>query len=190
MNPNESASGGTDVTLTTGRLILRRFTMADVPRVAVICSAPELQRATFLPRPYTVENAADWIGGQEAAWREERDFVFAVVEKESGRLIGAANVLFARAARRADIGYWLAVESWGQGYTTEAMRAILTWFCREKCVHKICGTYLGYNIRSGRVMEKLGLVREAVRPEHIYQDGIYHDLVCCGKILPDGTYPG
>ena len=56
----------------------------------------------------------------------------------------------------AELGYWIAEEYWGNGYATESSKALIEHAFNDLDVKTIYATYRTENIRSKRVLEKLG----------------------------------
>lgn len=169
----------------TPRLILRRFTPDDAPRVAQICNDEHIYRSTLsLPHPYPLECAQTWIAAQDALFAQERQYDFAVIEKASGTLCGSVSVSHDQAHRHGELGYWIAHECWNHGYATEAARALIDFCLREKGYHRVYARHFASNPASGRVMQKLGMTREGVQKEHLCKAGRWEDVVLYGLTVP------
>ena len=77
--------------------------------------------------------------------------------------------------RRGEIGYLLDLRYWGRGYATEAARAVLDFGFRELDLHRVYATCRPANVASIRVMEKLGMRREAHFRQHRWMKGAWQD---------------
>ncbi len=62
---------------------------------------------------------------------------------------------------RVFIGYVIAEEQWGNGYTTEAARTILAWLLQQEEIFRIWALSDAENIGSIRILEKIGMIKEA-----------------------------
>jgi RimJ/RimL family protein N-acetyltransferase len=60
-----------------------------------------------------------------------------------------------------EIGWRLAAEHWGQGYATEAARAVLAFGFEALGLEEIVSSTVPANLRSRRVMEKIGMIHDA-----------------------------
>jgi len=87
-----------------------------------------------------------------------------VKKQTPGPLVGAAGITYGRTGRKwlgsheAEIGYWIGVPYWGNGYAPEAVRALLRRAFEELGMERVwCGYYDG-NEQSRRVQEKCGFV--------------------------------
>jgi ribosomal-protein-alanine N-acetyltransferase len=98
-------------------------------------------------------------------------FEFAITRADTGKLIGGCGIRVASRARRsADMGYCLRKDTWGLGYATEAAAAILEFGFDVLGSHRIFATCDTENRASARVLEKLGMRREA----HFREDTRIH----------------
>jgi RimJ/RimL family protein N-acetyltransferase len=63
--------------------------------------------------------------------------------------------------QQVEIGYVLHPDAQGQGFATEASRALVDLAFRELDAHRVFGRIDARNLASGRVLERLGMRREA-----------------------------
>ena len=87
-----------------------------------------------------------------------------------------------RRHRRAEIGFLLSREAWGQGFALEAMRAILTYAATSGLSRLLARTHLG-NRRSDALLEKLGFEQEGLLRGHVLRDGERRDCRLFGLLL-------
>jgi len=139
----------------TERLILRPLTTADAEAEFVWCSDPEVNR--FMPyNLYT--DMAQMVKWLEYASTTEDEVHFGFVRKEDGLLIGAGSIGPDEEEKGAwAFGYNLRRDCWGQGYATEAARAMIDFAHRVHGVKVFVAKHAIANPASGRVMEKCGL---------------------------------
>jgi RimJ/RimL family protein N-acetyltransferase len=146
----------------TPRLILRELGDKDAPAVQAYAGDPEVVR--FLDwGPNTPGDTVRFLAVARAA----RDAVprtvyhLAIVLKAADRLIGGCRIEIRNAASGAgDLGYVLGRPHWGQGFTTEAIRALVGFGFEHLALHRIWATCDVRNAASARVLEKLGMTRE------------------------------
>lgn len=150
----------------TERLILRPFTAADVDSVHGYQSLEAVARyQMWEPRTRDQVKAAleKWMSQQPDC----DALAYAVVLKETGRLIGDVVLMHRdREARQAEIGYSFSPHSGGHGYATEAAAALLELGFSQLRLHRIFGRCDARNEPSWRVMERVGMRREAHFREH------------------------
>ena len=167
------------VELKTERLLLRPFELGDVDDVLAYASEPEVGHYLALPRPYTRDNAVEFVARQVLAEWSTRP-TFAIVFEE--HVVGGIGLRVDERHARAELGYALAKPQWGRGLTPEAARAVVGWGFERYALNKV-GAYADLrNRRSWRVMEKLGMTREAVLRGHAklwdeYVDDVYYGVL-------------
>jgi RimJ/RimL family protein N-acetyltransferase len=130
---------------------------ADALYDAVASSRKEL-----LPwMPWAVDPTPDGSRAQaarsEADWGEGSHYHFALVERDTGMVLGVAGFNMT-GALAPELHYWIRTDHARRGLTTEAARALIDWASRELHVHRI-GLWAGRdNAASRHVAEKLGFV--------------------------------
>jgi RimJ/RimL family protein N-acetyltransferase len=166
------------VPIETERLILRFNEEGDLDDTFAFQGRDDATRwVTFDTR--TREEVAEVLERRKP-WRTlEKDddaLIFAVVERASGRLIGEMY-FFARsmADKHAEIGYIFHPDVHGKGYATEASRAVLAIAFDHYGLHRVSAECDVRNPASYRVMEKLGMRREAHFVEHMWFKGEWSD---------------
>ncbi len=113
--------------LTVGRLYLRPWEPWDADEVFAACQDPDIQRWTTVPSPYTEADARGYVGRlSPEGWASGTAASFAVLDATTAR-VRASVALMGIADGSAEIGYWTAPDSRGQGYTAEAVGAICRW---------------------------------------------------------------
>jgi ribosomal-protein-alanine N-acetyltransferase len=164
--------------LETARLILRPFELSDSRDVQRLAGDRAIADTTLMiPHPYEDGMAEQWISTHRPGFESGEFANFAMVLRESGDLVGAIGLSFARRYDRAEVGYWVGKPYWGRGYCTEAGRAILDYGFSELNLNRIYATHFARNPASGRVMQKLGMSCEGTLRQHVKRWDRYEDLV-------------
>jgi RimJ/RimL family protein N-acetyltransferase len=136
--------------LWTARLVLRAPRLADARRVASLVSDRRIAENTArIPHPYALADAETWIGDANRL-AGEATFLIEV----GGEVIGGCGLDLR--AGGPEIGYWLGVPFWGNGYATEAAQAVIDYAFGE---HRLPALLAGARITnpaSRRVLEKCG----------------------------------
>lgn len=152
--------------LVTPRLVLRSFRPGDEEDTFAYRSVPEVVR--FIPGdPKTREQVTDLVAERATAGRidEKSPFLTLAVELD-GRVIGDVLVHFdgldGPDGTQAEIGWVFAPDVAGQGYATEAARALVDLAFGELGVRRVWAKLEPANVRSARVCERLGMRREAL----------------------------
>lgn len=137
--------------LETERLALRKPTLADVKAIAHLANDRRIAEMTRrLPFPYLQDHAVDFVNSlSETA----SDSVF-LIELDR-RPIGMVGIDW-REVDSPELGYWLGVDHWGQGFATEAARAAIDYAFDEFDIdHLISGARVA-NPSSRNILEKCG----------------------------------
>jgi RimJ/RimL family protein N-acetyltransferase len=153
--------------LQTSRLELVPVSLEDVPALFVLAQNP----ATIEDFQYTASKPEDvekWV--RQAV--EESTATWTV--RLNGQVIGLAEADIRREAI-ARLGYFMDEKQQGQGYTTEALRAVLDWVFAETPVHRAEADITPGNTASCRVVEKLGLRFEGTLRQNWFFKGQWHD---------------
>ncbi|MBO0778203.1 MAG: GNAT family N-acetyltransferase [Ktedonobacteraceae bacterium] len=145
--------------LVTERLVLREFASEDWEAVLRYQSDPLYLRYT--PREERTEADARSLVSMFLRWREELPryrYQVAIALRENGQLIGNCGIRgSASKSWEAELGYEIDSRYWGQGYASEAARAIVDFGFRELRLHRIWAHCIADNTGSARVMQKLGM---------------------------------
>ena len=150
--------------LRTERLTLRPFTPDDLAALYAIQSDEGVARWLYNdPRSLeeTRELLATKIGG--ASVRGEGEWLSAAaVLREAGELVADVSLLWASEThRQGELGFVVHPAHQGRGYATEASRPLLEFAFRTLGLHRVVGRLEPRNVGSARVLEKLGMRREA-----------------------------
>jgi RimJ/RimL family protein N-acetyltransferase len=153
-----------DSPLSDGVVLLRPWTLEDVPSIAAACAEAEIQHwLAAIPSPYTEANARDYVRSTAVAWRDERGGTFAVVELERGQAIGSIGMsVLDREQAVVEVGYWAVAAVRRRGLTTRALRLIARWLTEVVGAERVQLRADVLNIASQRVAEKAGFVLEGV----------------------------
>jgi RimJ/RimL family protein N-acetyltransferase len=145
----------TSTPLQTPRLVLRPITLADWSAIHGYMSDPAVTR--WLPEG-PLDEAQSQAFARKNAGRSAK--ALAVIERESGRLVGhmVFHPWFVRATH--EIGWVIDAKRHGRGYATEAARTLMDFAFGALGCHRVIATCQPQNVASWRVMEKLGMRRE------------------------------
>ncbi|MCY4530209.1 MAG: GNAT family N-acetyltransferase [Chloroflexi bacterium] len=146
-------------TLETERLTLRRFRLTDVDDVIAFANDEEWQRYLPLPYPYERVHGEQFVAESFLKdWKSKP--AFAVVLDDM--VIGEINLSIDKRRQTAGMGYGIARQHWGNGYATEAARAVVAWAFEALCIAKVYAYANVDNSQSWRVMERIGMIREGL----------------------------
>jgi RimJ/RimL family protein N-acetyltransferase len=145
--------------LRTDRLLLRRWRPEDLEPFAALNADPRV--VEFLPGPLSREESDQRAARIEAHFAEYGFGVWAVeipgVVPFAG-FVGLSVTRFeARFTPCVEVGWRLAAQYWGRGYATEGAKAALDFGFNELKLDEIVSFTVPDNVRSRRVMEKIGM---------------------------------
>ena len=137
--------------LETERLTLRRPTFADVKAIARLANDRRIAENTRrLPHPYSADHAIAFL---RATANEDRETVFLIENNHTP--IGVVG-LDRSQPDAPELGYWLGVAHWGQGFATEAARAAIDFAFEEFDIEQLMSGARVANPASRNILEKCG----------------------------------
>jgi RimJ/RimL family protein N-acetyltransferase len=145
----------------TQRLVLRRFTMADVDNLVRLDADPGVMHFITGGIPTAREEIENEILPAFLAYYErfEGYGFWAAIEKPTGQFLGWFHFRPREGASpdEAELGYRLRKSAWGKGYATEGSRVLIRKGFTEFGVRRVVAETMAVNLASRRVMEKAGL---------------------------------
>jgi RimJ/RimL family protein N-acetyltransferase len=149
-----------DKVIATARLVLRPLRAGDDARIfALFANWSVVRFLSSPPWPYTPEDARAFVNS-----RLNGDAIGGAITLE-GTLIGITDVIVKPASvvqreRGYSLGYWLGEPYWGNGFMTEAARALLTHVFARIPDDTIYSGAFAENAASLRIQDKLGFARD------------------------------
>ncbi|WP_410648193.1 GNAT family N-acetyltransferase [Amycolatopsis sp. cmx-4-54] len=116
----------------------------------------------------------DAIDRADAVPRTE--YYLAITRLDEDELIGTCRIAFS-GVKAAKLGYATAADHWKRGYTTDAVRTILTFAFERLELHRITAAIGPDNHASQAVVKRLGFTREGVLRDHVFTNGSWRDSV-------------
>ena len=169
--------------LRTPRLVLRAFTRADIDTVTRLAGDREIAVNTLnIPHPYKHRHAIEWIDSHVGQLHRYEAATFAVTRSSDQVVMGAAGLILDAEHRSGELGYWIGTPYWGQGFATEAARAVVEWGFEELDLHRVHASHFPRNPASGNVLRKLGMRNEGRLREHVLKWGEFLDIEMYGLL--------
>lgn len=155
--------------LETERCILRAITPDDAAAIFRIMSDPQVTRYLGRQPMTSMEEAVQRTRMYRTTFEEQAGIPWAVASRAHGQVMGTCVFWnLNRAHFRAEVGYILGSDWWGQGLIPEAVSAMLTFGFTTMGLHSVEAQLAPENMASRRVLEKLGFAQEAHFRENYY----------------------
>ncbi|MCL2611120.1 MAG: GNAT family N-acetyltransferase [Defluviitaleaceae bacterium] len=153
-------------------IILRKYTEADIEGILEFGSDAKTLEHLDWEGLSTIEEAKDNL--YNYYWSSPG--IYAIEIKGTQGTIGTIDIRVKTDNHSASCGYVLNRKHWGKGYMPQALGAILKLLFEEIEINKFEIQFYGGNEKSGRVMEKNGLVLEGVLKQSKFLKGKYRDV--------------
>jgi RimJ/RimL family protein N-acetyltransferase len=143
----------------TERLLLRRWKPCDRVPFAALNADPRVNE--FLPGPLTREQSDEFAMRIDANFGCHGFGLWAVEVRNVAPFVGFIGLAVPRFEAAftpcVEIGWRLSADHWGRGYATEGAKAALAFGFKAIGLHEIVSFTAPDNVRSRRVMEKIGM---------------------------------
>ena len=191
--------------LHAGPLILRLLRPGDANTLCWLAADKRIAAATIsIPHPYTHDHAASFIQHAQQEHEKRGSAIFAmtwvlsddspartkankigapsalhgaclVADEAHAELVGTVSLVRQTGENAAELGYWVGVPYWGQGFAQLAARAILDYAFGTLKLASVRATCFANNGASSRVLAKVGMHREKVLERSREKWGIFQD---------------
>ena len=140
------------IKIETERLVLKKLVDADKERlVSLIGDFRVSKTLSNVPYPYTLDDADEWL-----KIVDNEEFNLNIFLNDD--LIGGVGLTPAE-DDFYELGYWLGIEYWGQGYATESVMELLNYAKSNTSCEKFKANVFKENVASAKVLEKNGFKR-------------------------------
>ncbi len=165
------------VTLTTPRLILRRLTPQDAPAVFKNwTNDPEVTKYLMWSTHKSVDETLAILTDWSAKYDDNSFYLWGIVPQDLNEPIGTISIVKQDdETKMVHVGYCIGRKWWGQGYMTEAVKALIDFFFTKVGVNRFESRHDPRNPGSGKVMEKAGMKLEGLMRESDWNNqGVCH----------------
>jgi ribosomal-protein-alanine N-acetyltransferase len=167
----------------------RPLLLDDAPALAAVLTA---NRAFLAPWQPLRSDAWFTVDGQRwatAAGLDQQAAGLAVplaITDGSGSLVGAITLssIIRGAFQSCSVGYWLAEPAQGRGLATAAVREAVALAFGDLRLHRVQGETLVHNVRSQRVLERVGFVEYGRAPCYLRIAGAWQDNALYQLLTP------
>jgi ribosomal-protein-alanine N-acetyltransferase len=174
--------------LETERLLLRKVTNKDLEFIHQGLSNEDVTQFMLIHYP-TLESAKEQLRYYEDQYASEKGYYWVMQVKLTNTpvgVIGITNITLEH--RRAELGYWLLPEHQQKGFTKEAAKAVLYFSFDKLGIHRVEADTETENLKSIRVLEKLGFQREGVFREYEINKGKFINLARYSLLQQEFNY--
>jgi len=170
--------------LQTPRLTLRPMTMADAESLHAIMSDAEVMAFWDVSEIEDIELTTSILNSQLGQMKARKSAYWAMERTEDNTFVGCCDLSeIDRWHHRAEVGFIVAKRYWGDGYAQEAMAAVVDHAAQSMKLRRLTArTHLG-NIRSVRLLEKLGFRHEGLLRGYVDREGERRDCLLFGLLL-------
>ena len=149
--------------LETERLILRKFELSDIEELFYNgYIRDELMTENLSWKPCkTIEEQRKIIEEWVNNYKELNFYKWLIELKDTHELIGGIDVCNLYEKKDyGEVGYCISSKHWNKGYATEALRKVIEYLLIDCEFHLVEAHHAGYNLASGRVMQKAGMKKD------------------------------
>lgn len=168
--------------LTTRRLIIRDYTVADGPSVSAYVQDAaywQYQRAEA-PTPEQIDTLMKWVVTEQAVSPRTMYFL-AATRRDTGEVIGEGVLkIINPTERQGEIGFGVAPKFWAQGYGSEISSVLMDAAFQHFKLHRVAAQCSPDNKGSIRIMQKLGMAREGLLRDIHYTRGKWWSTLIYG----------
>lgn len=155
------------IIFTARRLIGRHLHASDVDALFEVYGDAEAMRWVGDGEPLTREQCVEWVMVSERNYRTRGYGMSALVEHETGEVIGFCGLVHPAGQADAELKYAFKRSHWGRGFATEGAAAMLTYAQESLGLRYVIATTAPENLASQRVLNKAGMrpVPDCIEPD-------------------------
>lgn len=157
------------LTLQTPRLILRKLAITDAEDIFAYASDPQVTTYTAWETHRSINETYEYLNNFVfQMYRSGKGMNWGIVMKENGKLIGTCSLHTAPVHRRAELGYVLSRNYWGNGLMTEAAKSAIAFGFHVMQLQRIQAICDVNNVSSARVLEKAEMQFEGILNNYLF----------------------
>ena len=159
-------------TISTDRLILRKFTADDTEAVFSAFSVSSFTEPMLIDRQPDYYFAESYIEEILSGYSNDTCYTWAVADRNTDVCIGAVSLSDIK-NNGAEIGYWITNKSQGNGYAKEAVRAVVKYAFEYMLLHRLWAKCRIDNAASLRVLKCSDFRLEGIAKDEVFRKGEY-----------------
>jgi [ribosomal protein S5]-alanine N-acetyltransferase len=141
-------------------VVLRRAQQHDAPSLFALAADPQVARYMDWPMPTNASSTKSHLEGASAKWDAGVEYQWIILDSQTEATVG--TIALRVKGHAADFGYFIGRSFWGRGLAFDAATAVLQWIDTQSHILRIWATVDSENLRSRRLLERLGLRLEGV----------------------------
>ncbi len=175
---NKPEAFGAFPKLETDKLVLRRVTHKDAEALMNLYSDAEATRLSDVPILKTPEEAREVVHAFQKLFKQNKGIRWAILRKTDNQFLGTCGYINWVKARdnRGEMVQELGRAYWGQGFMTEALRAILQYGFGQMSLNRVEAQIDPEDTRAQILLSKLGFQQEGVLREHNFWQDRFWDV--------------
>ncbi len=167
---------------------IRPYQEPDAPELYAAVRESLVELTPWMPwahPEYTLADAASWITTTQSGHADGSMYDFAIVTGD-GRFLGGCGLnQISRFNAVANLGYWVRASAMGRGVAVKAVKLVSEWALRNTDLNRLEILAAVGNLRSQRVAEKAGALREGLLRKRLMLRGHTTDAVLFSICRPD-----
>ncbi len=161
----------------TERLTLRKLSVSDSTDMYEYSKKSIVTKYLLWTEHESESRSYNYLCGVSEWYKRGEYFDWAVTLTDSGKMIGTCGFTsFDFEHGRAEVGYVLNPDFWGQGIATEAVSAVIEFAFNELGANRVEAHFIEGNNASLRVMEKCGMTFEGYLKQYMLIKGEYKNI--------------
>lgn len=161
----------------TSRLVLKEIIESDDKDIFEIFSDDEVMKYYDIEPLKALEEAKELIQQLDRRIKNKKGIRWGIHLKDNYKLIGTCGYQsLSTQSFRAEIGYELSKEYWGQGLMQEALQSIIDFGINDLSLNRIQALVEPENIKSINLLRKIGFNEEGTLYEYEFYKGKFKDL--------------
>jgi len=170
-----------DYNITTNKLILRPPTTNDVEELFVLMQDNDLTRFLSWEAHKIIDTTRAVVESLITAQQNDKGYHWCVCIEN--KIIGLVSLIDVKRTirtwtlNRAELSYWISTTQQGNGYATEACRAIVQYGFEHIQLHKIIVAHAAENAESAKICAKLNFKQYAHEHQAFMKEGKWNDLI-------------
>jgi RimJ/RimL family protein N-acetyltransferase len=151
---------------------------------------PEVMRFWSSPPLKGLGDAMELVDEIHELFKARRVYQWGVSRDGGGKVFGTCTLFHMDLAhRRAEVGFALARNAWGQGFATEGLGLLIEFSFKALTLHRLEADADPENVRSLRLLERHGFKREGYLRERWHHLGRVHDAIFLGLLATEWRGP-